>query len=81
MFDVVKSKLVDLLKVAFPEQNVKVTIDKVPYGIWLWEENSHCHVHVKAQEITKILGEDAKILVSNLPEFKAHWVDLRNKPN
>jgi len=81
MFDTVKSKIADLLKSAYPEQSVRVIIDKVPYGIWLWEENSQRHIHLKAQEVTKILGGDTKPWIGTLPEFKTHWADLLHKSN
>jgi len=83
MFEIAKKKIADLLHESYPEQDVRVVVDKVPYGAWIWDEESRRHIHMKAQEITKSLGDakQVKSWLDSLPEFKTQWKNLMPTAN
>ena len=55
--------------------DVKVILDRVHSGIWLWEEHSKSHVHFLFEEIIDILGfsTEFKNYIDNLPIYETSW--------
>ena len=47
---------------AYRGQDVRVYIDSVPCGIWIWEEKSRTHVHFNRSELVDVLGVSDELL-------------------
>lgn len=56
-------------------QDVRVIIDRMPCGIWLWEERSRSHVKYDRAELIDFLGvsEDLLDYLENTPILETSW--------
>ena len=73
--DLILKSIVLILGTNRKGRDIKVNLDKVPAGIWLWEEKSKSHVKVELSEIVDILGpqDDFFQYLENLPVFYTSW--------
>ncbi len=60
---------------SFQNKDVKVIIDNVPCGLWLWEEISRTHVRFDRAELLDFLGASEEMLdyLENLPTLDTCW--------
>lgn len=73
--DLILKSIVLILGTNRKGRDVKVNLDKVPSGIWLWEERTKSHVRVELSEIVEILGpqDDFFQYLESLPVFYTSW--------
>lgn len=78
MFDSVKDRIRTRLASDRPGADVRVYVDKTPYGVWVWDEKAMSHVQMKNQEILKALGpsEDLSKFIEELDEYRLGWKDV-----
>lgn len=64
-----------LAQSAYRNQDVRVYIDTVPCGIWLWEENSKTHIHFDCAELVEFLGVSDELLeyMNSRPTMETSW--------
>ncbi len=78
MFDAVKDRIRDKLAVDRPGADVRVVVDRTPYGIWIWDEADRVHVQMKNQEVFKALGPSPEVseFLRGLEEYRVGWKDV-----
>ena len=71
----VKASISRALGFAHKQQDVKVTLDGMPSGIWLWEERSETHVHFDEGELDRVLGSSEELTkyVVELTTYNTSW--------
>lgn len=50
----------------YANKDVRITIDGMVCGIWLWNDLDKCHVHMHRMELVQILGISRELI---------HWLD------
>lgn len=77
MFDSVKDRIRARLASDRPNTDVKVVVDKTPYGVWVWDEKDSVHVQMKNQEMVRVLGrEGLDEYLAALEEYRVVWKDV-----
>ena len=78
MFDVVKDRIRVKLASDRPGADVRVYVDRTPYGVWVWDEAAGEHVQMKNQEILKSLGpsDELTAYLEQLEEYRVGWKDV-----
>lgn len=78
MFDSVKSRIQVKLASERPGADVRVFVDRTPYGVWVWDEGASQHVQMKNQEILKALGpsDGLTAYLAALEEYRVGWKDV-----
>jgi hypothetical protein len=78
MFDSVKDRIRTKLATDRPGADVRVYVDRTPYGVWVWDEKGMSHVQMKNQEILKALGPSADLTayLEGLEEYRVGWKDV-----
>lgn len=78
MFDSVKDRIRTKLASDRPGADVRVYVDRTPYGVWVWDEAGMEHVQMKNQEILKSLGasDELSAYLEGLEEYRVGWKDV-----
>lgn len=77
MFDSVKDRIRTKLTTERPGVDVRVFVDKTPYGVWVWDEKDAVHVQMKNQEMVRVLGrEGLDTYLAALEEYRVGWKDV-----
>lgn len=71
----INNSLAQVLLIGFYGRDCKVRLDKVPSGIWVWNEKSPSHVRFTLKELSDVLGFSStlEIWVKELPIFHTSW--------
>lgn len=71
----VKESIVTVLGMNRRGVDVKVVLDKVPSGIWVWDELSKTHVQFHFEELADILGFSPELLdwTNDLDQYETSW--------
>lgn len=81
MFDLVKGRIREKLASERPGADVRVFVDRTPYGVWIWDEKDRVHVQMKNQEMVRVLGrEGLDEYLAALDEFRVGWKDVFVEP-
>ena len=73
----VKARIAEILSEKSPGVDVHVRIDRVPYGLWIWDEKLLVHGHISPAWMSRSLGM-RKVL---LPEVVLSWKDVGGGPD
>jgi hypothetical protein len=78
MFDSVKNRIGEKLSSERPGADVRVLVDRTPYGVWIWNEAEKAHVQMKNQEILKALGETKEVhdYIEGLETVQLAWKEV-----
>jgi hypothetical protein len=77
MFDLVKDRIRSKLSTERPGADVRVFVDRTPYGVWIWDEADRVHVQMKNQEMVRVLGrEGLDEYLAALDEYRVAWKDV-----
>jgi hypothetical protein len=78
MFAAVKSRIGERLSSEKAGTDVKVFVDKTPYGVWIWDEAEKFHVQMKNQEIIKALGSGQEVqdYIEGLDVVRLDWKEV-----
>lgn len=60
---------------SYQGSDVRVIIDHMPCGIWLWEERSRSHVKFDRAELIDFLGASEELLIylENISVLETSW--------
>lgn len=60
---------------SYQEQDVRVYVDKILCGLWLWEDQSQTHIHFDLHELVDILGSSDSLLeyMDDCVVFNTSW--------
>lgn len=83
MFESAKGKIRDALRKARPGEDVRVVVESIPYGVWVWDEAACEHVQMKNQEVLKALGPTpaVKAYINSLDAVQYTWEDVLGPPS
>lgn len=77
MFDLVKDRIRAKLASERPGADVRVFVDRTPYGVWVRDEEDSVHVQLKNQEMARVLGrEGLDEYLAALEEYRLGWKDV-----
>lgn len=78
MFAAVKTRIGEKLSNERAGADVKVFVDKTPYGVWVWDETEKVHVQMKNQELLKALGSDKDVhdYIRDLELVQLDWKEV-----
>jgi hypothetical protein len=77
--DWIKDAIANELNRRCPDADVKVVVEKVDYGLWIWDEEAQIHNHMTARELVKDLGkQEAKDFINSLETVNLNWDVVRS---
>jgi len=78
MFAAVKNRIGERLSSEKAGTDVKVFVDKTPYGVWIWDEDEKTHVQMKNQEIINALGpgQEVQDYIEGLDVVRLDWKEV-----
>ncbi len=76
--DWIKPAIANVLNKATPDVDVRVRVEKVDYGIWIWDEQEQLHDHVPMRILNSMMGKEGSRQFSESVDLvKMSWDDLR----
>ena len=69
----IKKRLMEILSESNSNEDVYLKLGPNDYGVFIWDEVTYKHIHMKSSELYKTLGERL-----DLPLVKIAWADLKN---
>jgi len=78
MFDAVKARIGEKLAGQKAGLDVRVFVNRTPYGVWVWDEAGEAHVQMKNQEILKALGDSREVhaYIDGLETVQLDWKEV-----
>jgi hypothetical protein len=74
-----KLAIANVLNREYQDKDVRVWVENVDYGVWIWDDENQVHNHTKVKDLRKTLGkDDADLLVSALDRVQYDWPTIRS---
>lgn len=77
----IKKNIAQAINRDYFSNDVKVSLDGIASGIWLWEEKSQSHLHFLQEELVEILGDSEELqnYILSLDVYRTSWRWLPHK--
>ena len=73
----IKPAIANILNRRNPDEDVRVRVEKLDYGIFVWDEADQIHVHVNKKDLKIDLGKRYDEYINSCVLVQLSWDDIR----